>query len=90
MTEENRESYTCGSCKLYHPNVEARGIWHCPNALCRGCGGAWFRRTLDSYRELENETHTVDENEWLEKGIAHNKKTGIGRRVFRKRRLKNK
>jgi len=78
----NPKSYTCFSCRLLHARVECEGIWHCPNALCTGCGGAWFRQTLDSYKECSSATHTVDEDEWLPKGILHNKKNKIKRTTF--------
>lgn len=62
---------TCQSCGIKHPSVDAIGIWYCPNALCRGAGAAWFRKTLDSYQEYEDFTHSVEENEWQEKGKAY-------------------
>lgn len=77
------EMEQCFSCKLIHPEVEARGIWFCPNALCRGVGAVWFRATLDSFKENENFTHTIDEKEWLEKGRKHNAEKKIRRTVFR-------
>ncbi len=74
----------CQSCGLKHPHVECIGIWHCPNALCLGSGGAWFRSKLDSYLEYDTMTHTVDEIEWLEKGIQENIKNKIRRKTFRR------
>ena len=73
----------CGSCKISHPKVEAGGLWYCPNALCRGAGGAWFRRRLDSYKENYDGTHCVDETELRAKGREENKKNKINRKVFR-------
>lgn len=68
------------SCGLIHPEVEASGMWYCPNALCKGVGGAWFRATLDSYVECKKtHTHTIDEDEWQKKGKAYNKKHNIYR-----------
>lgn len=84
----NKKSYTCGSCGLLNPKVEARGIWHCPNALCQGSGGAWFRRTLKSYRDISASQHTVDEKEWRKKGREYNSKNKIPRQSFR--RMKEK
>lgn len=52
-------------------------MWHCPNALCTGPGGAWFRRTLDSFQEAADGRHTVDEKELYKKGSEHNKINGI-------------
>jgi hypothetical protein len=65
---------TCFSCGITDPRVEAIGIWHCPNALCGGCGAQWFRYTLDSYEDLGDGTHEVDEEELLLKGTAYMKK----------------
>ena len=78
----NADSSKCFSCGLLHPQVEAQGMWYCPNALCQGSGGAWFRAKLDSYRENDNYTHTVDEMEWLAKGKEHNKQNKIRRKMF--------
>lgn len=61
---------TCISCGLSSRLVEAGGIWHCPNPLCRVCGAQWFRLTLDSYSEVDGGKHTVDLAEWLAKGSA--------------------
>jgi len=82
----NKKSYTCFSCGIFHPNVEAEGIWYCPNALCQGCGGAWFRLKLKSCKENSDGTHCVDENEWIIKGIQYNKIHGIRRKVFRRKK----
>lgn len=78
------EIETCFSCGLQHCKVEGGGIWHCPNALCMGCGGGWFRLTLDSYKECIDTSmwHTVDEDEWLAKGMYHNFKNDINRAKF--------
>lgn len=64
-------THTCQSCGLKHPKVECSGIQHCPNPLCRGSGGAWFRTTLDSYEELKDGRHMVNNEEWLMKGTAY-------------------
>lgn len=82
----NPKSYTCFSCGLLHQKVECQGIWYCPNALCMGCGGGWFRNKLNSYKECNDGSgcHTVDEDEWLKKGIIHNKNNKIRRTAFRR------
>lgn len=81
--KENKESFTCFSCGLFHEKVEARGMWHCPNSLCRGSGGAWFRQRLDSYKELyPNGSHTINHAEWLKKGRQHNEDNGINIKNF--------
>jgi hypothetical protein len=87
--EYNQE--ICQSCGIEDDRVEARGIWHCPNALCRGTGGAWFRRTLNSYQDMPNAfEHTVDEKEWLIKGREENKIKGINIENFVNSKNKNK
>ena len=70
------KKYKCFYCGLKHPKVECKGVFHCPNALCDGPGAAFFRSTLDSYVD-HGSTHTVDEDERLKKGKAHNKKNKI-------------
>lgn len=80
---------TCFSCGIRHKNVEAHGIFHCPNALCMGCGGAWFRSTLDSYEDCGDNTHTVDDDEWLEKGLVYNNEHKINRKRFFRTKHKN-
>jgi ribosomal protein L37AE/L43A len=72
------DMYTCGACGITHKQVECKGMWYCPNALCKGAGGAWFKQTLDSYKEINaNGQHTIDENEWHVKGKLANKIRGI-------------
>lgn len=71
------KSFTCFYCDITHDKVECEGMLHCPNALCPGPGGGWFRYTLDSYEEVENMRHTVDEKEWHEKGKVHNERNNI-------------
>lgn len=71
------EDEECFSCGIIHPKVEAKGIWHCPNALCRGCGAAWFRNELNSFIDNKDGTHSVCEDEWKKKGKEYNKKNGI-------------
>ncbi len=66
----------CSSCKISHPEVECSGIFYCPNALCKGVGGAWFRYRLDSYKEYST-YHTVDEDEYLEKAMLYNIENNI-------------
>lgn len=62
---------TCNFCGLTHRSVEMNGISHCPNRACTGSGAAWFRRTLKSYKEKSDGTHTVDPEE-LKKVILEN------------------
>lgn len=61
----------CFYCKIDHERVEAEGIYYCPNPLCRGPGAAWFRRTLESYHEILDGRHTVDEKELKEKASKY-------------------
>lgn len=61
-------------------------MFYCPNALCMGCGGGWFRQKLESYEEIPGTAHehTVNEDEWLVKGRTYNRKNGIRRTTFRR------
>lgn len=81
---QERKSHICFSCGYIDERVEAQGIWYCPNALCMGCGGGWFRQTLESYKETggENGSHTIDEEEWLKKGREYNTQKNIPRYTF--------
>lgn len=81
-TTEDIKNHTCFSCGLVHERVEAQGIWNCPNALCVGSGAAWFRKTLKSYKYNYRGEDTINENEWLDKGIVYNQENGIDRDNF--------
>jgi len=61
---------TCCSCGYTGPNVEAGGIYYCPNPACTVCGASWFRRDFDSYEESAF-AHTVDDEEWLQKATEY-------------------
>lgn len=60
----------CGACGCCSEKVEAGGIWHCPNPLCKGVGSAWFIRTLNSYRN-DDDCESCDMKERLEKGLKY-------------------
>jgi hypothetical protein len=63
---------TCYYCGLTHERVEARGVYHCPNVLCTGCGAATWRRWLPSYRDVSGTmSHTVDDEEMVGFGLAY-------------------
>ncbi len=55
----------CFSCQLDHPRVEGSGINHCPNRLCPGSGGFWFRAHLPRYQELPDNRYSVDREELI-------------------------
>ena len=74
--EQKYDTYKCLYCGYRNKQVEAQGIWHCPNALCTGPGAAYFRSTLKSYKEVPR-GHTVDEWEYWIKGAIHNLKNRI-------------
>lgn len=59
----NGSHLTCYYCKLHHPKVEAGGVYHCPNPLCTGCGANLHRRSVPSYQEHKDGTHSVDGDE---------------------------
>jgi hypothetical protein len=66
------DHYTCYYCRLAHKNVEAGGMWGCPNITCTGPGNSYYRSKLKSFRE-EGSKHSVDTQEWLEKVREDNK-----------------
>lgn len=68
--------YDCFYCGLLNEKVETGGIYYCPNPHCPGPGGAWFRSTLDSYKELDDGSHTVDGDEWKEKADKYLREQG--------------
>lgn len=40
---QGRCIFFCASCELAHVQVECNGLFHCPNLLCPGPGGAVHR-----------------------------------------------
>ena len=69
---KKRSIWDCFYCGLLSEKVECAGMYYCPNPLCAGPGGAWFRRKLLSYKESGNGGHTVDELEWKMAAKAYN------------------
>lgn len=65
----NKEIYICRYCGLHHKDVEAGGIYHCPNPCCLGPGQSYARSKLDSYKEVDSGKHTVDLEELFDKGL---------------------
>jgi len=61
---KSSDVYTCFYCGFKRDDVEAGGIWYCPNMLCSGPGSGGFRSTLKSYKE-DKTGHTVDERDWI-------------------------
>lgn len=61
----------CYYCGFDDAQVEAAGVWRCPNALCPGPGASWCRSRLHSYREVDGGRHTVDEEEWIAAGLVY-------------------
>lgn len=72
-----KDHLTCYYCHLRHDQVEAGGVWYCPNPLCTGPGGAYFRSKLKSYKEVEDNRHTVDPDEWLQTALAVLQEPGL-------------
>jgi hypothetical protein len=70
-------TYTCRYCKVFHPKVEAGGMWYCPNPACRGCGAAWFKRTLDSYEDQPYNEYSFDEDECDRKAVEYIKENNL-------------
>ena len=58
------DHYTCYYCGLASKQVEAGGVWYCPNFGCSGPGGCSHRRQLKSYVEVSGGKHSVDLQEW--------------------------
>lgn len=64
--------HECYYCKLTHKDVEAGGMYYCPNVLCQGPGACRWREGLSSYDETGDDgRHTVDHREALIRGLAH-------------------
>ena len=61
----------CCYCHLEDKLVEAGGVFYCPNPLCVGPGGAWFRCDLGSFRPVDGGRHSVETDEWEDKGNAY-------------------
>jgi len=73
LVGEMRVAETCYYCGLEHSEVEAGGIWFCPNFMCTGPGGCSHRAKLASYRQQyrPKTCHTVDEEEWAAAGFLY-------------------
>lgn len=71
-----KQKYDCYYCGISHTEVEAQGIWYCPNNLCCGPGAAYFRSTLKSYKE-DTHRHYVNPMERRVKGFLRNLRKGI-------------
>ncbi len=67
ILEKEIKKEVCHYCNFRSENVEASGILYCPNAMCTGPGGAWFRHKLKSFKEV-GDRHTVSEIERNIKG----------------------
>jgi len=65
----NKRIYICHYCGLHHKDVEAGGVYHCPNPCCLGPGQSYARSKLKSYRDNGDHTHNVDLNELFDKGL---------------------
>lgn len=62
LKTDQKRLYTCHGCGLEHPDVEAGGLWHCPNPLCSGAGNHYFRTKLKSYKD--HSTYHIVEDMW--------------------------
>ena len=72
MNLAERDCYRCYYCGLRHRQVEAGGVYGCPNVFCEGPGAAWFRARLDSYQSVgRGRQHTVDVAEWAAAALRH-------------------
>lgn len=53
----------CYYCGCHDKDVEAGGIWYCPNAFCDGPGSVWFNSRLKSYKEQGDKKYSIDRDE---------------------------
>jgi len=67
----NAQITKCFCCGIQHKSVEACGIYYCPNPACQGSGATWFRYNLKSYKDIENNKHTIDKNELLVEAMKY-------------------
>jgi hypothetical protein len=67
----------CCYCHLEDKLVEAGGVFFCPNPICMGPGGAWFRSGLDSFRLVDGGRHSVETDEWERKGDEYLKDKAV-------------
>jgi len=76
ITKEPLLKTECYYCHVLHKSVECHGMYYCPNPLCTGPGGGWFRNKLKSYEETggPHDQHSVDQKEWNRKAEAYIKK----------------
>lgn len=84
---KERDIYTCGACGWRGHEVEAGGIYYCPNRFCRTCG-AFGERAKAGYHDQEgNQTgeQIVKMREELKKEILAVIQKGGGRRGERMR-----
>lgn len=64
--DAKRKSHiVCYYCGLEDSKVEAGGLWHCPNTLCKGPGNQYFLRSLKSFKELGDGYCQFDTKEWI-------------------------
>jgi hypothetical protein len=68
----DRDIYTCISCKLNDPLVEAGGIYYCPNPFCTASGSTNWK--TDNLRGIikDNTGITLTKEsyqDWLVKGM---------------------
>lgn len=61
--------YRCVGCDLHHAEVEAGGIYWCPNPLCGATGAYAFRQTLPSTTYV-NDRQQVNLGEWIAAAMA--------------------
>lgn len=66
----------CRYCGIEHADVEASGIYYCPNPLCAGAGAACWRAKMRTYRPTVDDRHTVNPEFGLPDGIRMALATG--------------
>lgn len=66
----SKDVNTCISCGINDELVEAGGIYYCPNPFCTVSGSTNWKRENLNVRETGNRLILLNNDGWLEKGMA--------------------
>jgi len=58
--------YTCIGCGFTSKEVEAGGIYYCPNPACTAVGAYWHRSKLKSFSPKDEWSYCVDVAELIQ------------------------
>lgn len=67
--EKERDIYTCISCGITDPIVEAGGIYYCPNPFCTASGSTNWKRNNLKVKEDRAGITILSYDGWLERGM---------------------